>query len=600
MPFNGATHRSRAVGWVVAFLDEEILRFFVEINLDASGLQAFDDLGDLKVDDPDEVRFREGVENNEVVEAVDELRFQHPFRLFEDFLTHHIVLGLVALRGTEAHDALFLDEFRADVGCQDDDGVPEVDFSAERIGDFALFEDLQKEVEHVGVRLFYLIEQHDGVRAAPHCFGELSAFFVADVSWRRADEARRGELLHVLGHVDLDECFAITEHEFGEALGEEGFSDAGGAEEDKGADWASGIFEVGSGSAKGFGDRDHGFVLTDDLAFELVLHLEKLLGLRLFHPVEGNAGPFGDDVHDVIFRHGNDFLFAMGFPFFEDSVEFLFCLFFGVPKCGGAFEVLVFDGGFLVGPDGFDLFLEFFDVWGAGHCSDSRARTGFIHDVDGFVWEESTGEVTVGEFCCGLEGIVAVTGFVVGLVFWPEAVEDLDGLFDGGGFDFDLLETAFECGVFLDVFAVFVECGGADALHFPAAEGGFDDVRGVHGAFGGSCSHDGVELIDEEDHVFRAPDLVHHGFDPLFELAAVFRACDHEGEVEGDDLFVPKDFRNIPCGDLLGEALDDGGFSDACFPDEDGIVFGAATEHLDYALDFVFASDDGVHFPFLG
>ena len=39
---------------------------------------------------------------------------------------------------------------------------------------------------------------------------------------------------------------------------------------------------------------------------------------------------------------------------------------------------------------------------------------------------------------------------------------------------------------------------------------------------------------------------------------------------------------------------------DGCFAEEDGIVLRAAAENLDDAFDFVFASDDGIHFAFAG
>ena len=109
-----------------------------------------------------------------------------------------------------------------------------------------------------------------------------------------------------------------------------------------------------------------------------------------------------------------------------------------------------------------------------------------------------------------------------------------------------------------------------------------------------------MQLVDEEDDVFVATDFVHHGFDALFELAAVFGAGDHEGEVEGDDAFFPEDFGDIADGDFLGQAFDDGGFADTGFTDEDGIVFGAAAEDLDDAGDFIRATDNGIEFAFLG
>jgi len=50
----------------------------------------------------------------------------------------------------------------------------------------------------------------------------------------------------------------------------------------------------------------------------------------------------------------------------------------------------------------------------------------------------------------------------------------------------------------------------------------------------------------------------------------------------------------------LGESFDDGGFADAGFADEDGVVLGAAAEHLHDAADFVIASDDRVELTLAG
>jgi hypothetical protein len=75
--------------------------------------------------------------------------------------------------------------------------------------------------------LLDLVEEHDGIRLAAHGLGELAALLVADVARRRADEAGDGELLHVFGHVDLDDRVLVAEHLRGELLGELGLADAG-------------------------------------------------------------------------------------------------------------------------------------------------------------------------------------------------------------------------------------------------------------------------------------------------------------------------------------------------------------------------------------
>ena len=72
------------------------------------------------------------------------------------------------------------------------------------------------DVEHVGVGLLDLVEQHHRVGAPAHRLGELAALVVADVAGRRADQARHRVLLHVLGHVDADHVRLVVEQELGE------------------------------------------------------------------------------------------------------------------------------------------------------------------------------------------------------------------------------------------------------------------------------------------------------------------------------------------------------------------------------------------------
>ena len=134
----------------------------------------------------------------------------------------------------------------------------------------------------------------------------------------------------------------------------------------------------------------------------------------------------------------------------------------------------------------------------------------------------------------------------------------------------------------------------------PRESAGLMMLRGVHRAFGRTGADDGVQLVDEKDDVLGAADFVHDGLDALLELAAVFRARDHQGEVERDDLLVAQKFRHIARGDFLREAFRDGGLAHAGFAEEHGIVLGAAAENLDDALDFVLAADDRVDLAFAG
>ena len=58
----------------------------------------------------------------------------------------------------------------------------------------------------------------------------------------------------------------------------------------------------------------------------------------------------------------------------------------------------------------------------------------------------------------------------------------------GGGLAHgDGLEPALQRGILLDVHAVLVQSGGADNADLAAAQGGLQNVGGVHGALGGAC-----------------------------------------------------------------------------------------------------------------
>jgi hypothetical protein len=94
------------------------------------------------------------------------------------------------------------------------------------------------------VRLLDFVEQHDRVGLAPHGFGELAAFLVADIARRRADEAGNGELLHVFRHVDLDDRVLIAEHLRGELLREHRLTDARWADEHERSDRTARVLQI--------------------------------------------------------------------------------------------------------------------------------------------------------------------------------------------------------------------------------------------------------------------------------------------------------------------------------------------------------------------
>jgi hypothetical protein len=80
----------------------------------------------------------------------------------------------------------------------------------------------------------------------------------------------------------------------------------------------------------------------------------------------------------------------------------------------------------------------------------------------------------------------------------------------------------------------------------PRASAGLSTLRRVDRALGAAGADERVQLVDEQDDVLRAADLVHHRLDALLELAAVLGAGDHRGEVEDDQALVEQDVGDVP------------------------------------------------------
>ena len=84
-------------------------------------------------------------------------------------------------------------------------------------------------------------------------------------------------------------------------------------------------------------------------------------------------------------------------------------------------------------------------------------------------------------------------------IFFLEAAQDRDGVLDRRFADEYGLEPPLERGVFLDIFAIFVERSRADAVQLTAREGGLQEIARVHRAFGFSRADQLVHFVDEED-----------------------------------------------------------------------------------------------------
>src|SRR5690606_2545817 len=186
---DGAVGRAGAKLLVVALVREEILRLVGQLNIVTELDNPIEQLAERDVDDFVYVLPLQRVEHDHIVKPVQEFRAEGTLQRMLDRRLH-VFLFRLAFRGSGKADSgsEILQVTYADVTRHYDDGVPEVDPAAEAVGQDTVIKHLQQDVEHIRVRLFNFIQEDYRVRLASHLFGKLSAFFVADITRRGADE----------------------------------------------------------------------------------------------------------------------------------------------------------------------------------------------------------------------------------------------------------------------------------------------------------------------------------------------------------------------------------------------------------------------------
>ena len=122
-----------------------------------------------------------------------------------------------------------------------------------------------------------------------------------------------------------------------------------------------------------------------------------------------------------------------------------------------------------------------------------------VHQVDGLVGQEAVGDVAVGKRRRRHDGRIGDAHAVMDFVFLLQAAQDRDGVLHRRLADEHRLEAPRQGGVLLDIFAVFVQRGGADAMQFAARQRRLQQVGGIHRAFRLAGADQGVHLVDEED-----------------------------------------------------------------------------------------------------
>src|SRR5574340_1015672 len=182
-----------AVVGVISQADDVLLGRVCHLEAHLLGVQLIADPIEHEVDDASDLLDRQTAEDDDRIDPVEELRAEGLLELVEDLLLHAVVLGLAAGRlviavGPEAEAGVLEEGLRADVAGHDHDRVAEIDPPALRIAQMPVFEDLEQDVEDLGVGLLDLVEEDHRVALATDGLRQLAALLEADVAWRGPDE----------------------------------------------------------------------------------------------------------------------------------------------------------------------------------------------------------------------------------------------------------------------------------------------------------------------------------------------------------------------------------------------------------------------------
>src|ERR687890_859921 len=232
---------------------------------------------------------------------------------------------------------------------------------------------------------------------------------------------------------------------------------------------------------------------------------------------------------------------------------------------------------------------------------DAYLAGGLVYKVYGFVRHEPVCYIAVGQSGGGLECFVLYLDPVVGLVFVPQATEDLHRLLFRRLVDQDGLEATLQCRVWLYQLAVLVDGRRPDDLQVAPGQGGLEYVPRVHRPLGPPGPGDVVQFVDKEDNPsLGVLNLVYYPLQPLLELASKLRSGHERAQVHGYHASVSQDLGYVALDHLFGQTFDDCGLADAGFPDQDGVVLGSAREDLDHALYLRVEPNDGIELAIPG
>ena len=125
------------------------------------------------------------------------------------------------------------------------------------------------------------------------------------------------------------------------------------------------------------------------------------------------------------------------------------------------------------------------------------------------------------------------------LVLLLKATQNGNSILNGGFGDQHGLETTGKRRVFLDIFTVLIQGCCTNGTQLAAGKCGLQNVACIHGAFGGTGTHNGMQLVNEEDDTtVGLADFLYDALETILKFAAIFCTRHQRGHVKLNELLV--------------------------------------------------------------
>mmetsp|Transcript_19693 Transcript_19693/g.62550 ORF Transcript_19693/g.62550 Transcript_19693/m.62550 type:complete len:537 (+) Transcript_19693:715-2325(+) len=508
--------------------------------------------------------------------------------------------------------------------------------------------------------LFELVQQHHLPWTASDGFGKHATFFIADVAWRRSDQPRHVEALHVLAAVHTNEGMAILEEKLRQRLGQLCLAHTCRTQEQEGPERPLMLVQPSPRDADAVTHRLDGLRLPHHPLLQLALHPKQPLPLIRHQVCQRNTRHGGYHLGNLICRHC---VRHHACP--VCTCARLCCLLLQrgdltIPKLRhlapvtsshrtlhltprlvqpylgklGALQLLA-----LLVPLGLQRSplplrhlqlrhqlpsallrrcirltaqsLQFDALRGHRTIQCLQRRwlalllqpqhgSCLVHQVHSLVRHLALREVAVGQHRCVHERTIRDADPMMHLVLLLQASEDGHRRGHIWLFHDHRLEPSRQRRVFLNVLAVFGQRGRAHTPQLAACQHWLQQIRCIHGALCSSCAHEHVHLVDEQDDAAVAClDVRQHLLQTFLELATELGTRHQCPEVQRHHTLVLHAVRDLSGHDALRQAFHHRRLTDACLTSQSDRVLGPPGQNLDRSTDLFPAPDHRIQLALL-